>query len=88
MRPLANYILVELDSSPYSNIDVTAKQYDSTQTGVVVELASNFKQEDRDALIGKKAYWKAMKDLDATFEKDGKKFAFIHMEDMVGYDEA
>jgi hypothetical protein len=88
MRPLVNYALVELDASPYNNIDVTAKKYDSTQTGILVEFGPNMKQEDRDILIGKRVYWKSMKDLDATFDNNGKKVAFIHVDDLVGYDES
>lgn len=83
MRPLPEYVLVELDNSPYSNIDVTAKKYDTTQTGIVLDYA-----EHSHIKAGCRIYWKAMKDLDATFDKDGKKVAFININDVVGYDEA
>lgn len=83
LRPLNGRLLVQLDSSEYGEILTTKKEYESTQSGIVIDSGDSPKGKD---LFGFRVFWLEYKDSDATFDYNGKKLAFIDYKDIVGYE--
>lgn len=79
LEPIGDTALVEV--SPSYKYAVTPDQrYSSATSGKVISVGN----DDYDMLVGKLAYWEEYKDGTRT-ELNGKKYAFIKLEDIRGY---
>lgn len=83
LRPFAGRILVEIREK-YTHVATTAQKYDTKTSGTVAAVSDDddFEYED---LIGKLVFWEEYKD-GAVIERDGKKYAFIKIDDLDGYE--
>lgn len=91
LKPLPGRILVELREK-YEHVAVTEKKYETKTSGICVDCAS-FKAKSTLAelwegisLRNKLVFWEEYKD-GAVIERDGKKYAFIKIEDIDGYED-
>jgi len=94
LKPLPGRILVELNEK-YEHVATTEQKYDTRTSGIcislnIVKLSSMDAKEMSDMyspLIGRRVFWEEYKD-GAVIERDGKKYAFIKVEDLDGYEDA
>lgn len=82
LTPLDGVVLVELGSSPFGNIPVPEKKYDSRTEGVIVALPV---EKVGELQIGLKVFWEEYKDT-VRAKQDDKEYAFIKIEDIRGYE--
>lgn len=96
--PINASVLVELSKSPYGDIPVPDKKYDSRTEGKVIAISDTLQEKNRlanalpaphnqswDHLIGKTVYWEEYKD-GIRAEDGDKTYAFIKFEDIRGYE--
>lgn len=100
LKPLPGRILVELREK-YEYVATTEQKYDTKTSGICVDFMIDNRtwvvhETDFDlgalrkfytALKGKLVFWEEYKD-GAVIERDGKKYAFIKIEDLDGYEDA
>lgn len=81
LKPLPGRILVELREK-YQHVATTEQKYDTKTSGICIDVP-----EERDSeLKGKLIFWEEYKD-GAVIERDSKKYAFIKIEDLDGYED-
>lgn len=98
LKPLPGRILVELREK-YEYVATTEQKYDTKTSGICVDMElpyaflKDFPAQVLQALIsemeklkGKLVFWEEYKD-GAVIERDGKKYAFIKIEDLDGYED-
>lgn len=78
--PARDCILVELGSE-YKNIETPDKKYDTRTHGTCVAIGSDLTEDG--GLVGCTVFFESYKD-DAEVTRDGKKFAFIKGEYILG----
>ena len=81
LEPIHDSVLVEL-TGELTMVELPDKQYATNTTGKVLKVALN--HEEYHYLLGKQIYFEAFKDLEVT--KDDRKFAFVNLEDIRGFD--
>lgn len=99
LKPLPGRVLVEIREK-YQNVATPDQKYDTKTSGVLLDFlldnrawAIHKADFDLGALrefysgkIGKLVFWEEYKD-GAIIERDGKKYAFIKIEDLDGYED-
>lgn len=93
LKPLPGHVLVELREK-YEHVAVTEQKYDTKTSGICVavgyvprEIANDVVElEPYLPIPGKRVFWEEYKD-GAVIERDGKKYAFIKIEDLDGYED-
>ncbi len=98
LKPLPGRILVELREK-YEHVATAEQKYDTKTSGICVASASivlmhtnlplevaQAYDEGMDNMVGKLVFWEEYKD-GAVIERDGKKYAFIKIEDLDGYED-
>lgn len=94
LKPLPGRVLVEIREQ-YNHVAVTQQKYDTRTSGVVVEMAYLWKKDDpltQDEIQifypkpGQLVFWEEYKD-GAVIERNGKKYAFIKIDDLDGYED-
>lgn len=74
----------------YSHVATTEQKYDTKTSGVCLKYAAEKpipqKNGVYDYLLGKLVFWEEYKN-SAIIERDGKKYAFIKIEDLDGYED-
>lgn len=93
LKPLPGYALVEIYEG---KVAVTAQKYDTKTRGVCRDwLAPMGPQDPVDtaryntiyaSLTGKLVFWQDYKE-GSTIESDGKKYTFVKIEDLMGYED-
>ena len=92
LKPLPGRVLVEIREK-YQNVATPDQKYDTKTSGILLDfLVDNgiwsihnvdFEQNFYGDKIGSLVFWEEYKD-GATIERDGKKYAFIKIEDLDG----
>lgn len=96
LKPLPGRILVELVEK-YSYVATTAEKYDTNTAGICIDgsYVVGYPFESLDAqdtqahyvlLKGKLVFFEEYK-AHATIERDGKKYAYVKVEDLDGYED-
>jgi co-chaperonin GroES (HSP10) len=76
--PARECILVELKNA-YQNIETTDQKYETRTRGLCLAVGKDIE----DDLVGSTVFFESYKD-DALVERDGKKYAFIKAEYILG----
>lgn len=91
LKPLPGHVLVELRDT-YEHIATTQQKYDTRTSGICISYVAylNNKAEldywDKHDPRNKRVFWEEYKD-GAVIEREGKKYAFIKLEDLTGYED-
>lgn len=95
LKPLPGRILVELREK-YQHVATAEQKYDTKTSGICLEYSYKVGDNERLAandirtlytrIKGKLVFWEEYKD-GAVIERDGKKYAFIKIEDLDGYED-
>lgn len=96
LKPLPGRILVELREK-YQHVATADQKYDTKTSGICIEAAAVIGHpypamlaSDVEtcyvSLKGKLVFWEEYKD-GAVIERDGKKYAFVKIEDLDGYED-
>lgn len=96
LTPLPGRILVEL-CDRYEHVATTEQKYDTRTSGICIDvgptpynLVGKVSPDEFDSaaqgLKGKRVFWEEYKD-GAVIEREGKKYAFIKIEDLDGYED-
>lgn len=93
LYPLPGRVLVEVHEK-YANVAVTEQKYDTKTFGtLLLANARDIKNEGNRydslnwaAMVNKTVFWEEYKD-GQIIERDGKKYAFIKIEDLDGYED-
>lgn len=93
LKPLPGRVLVEIREK-YAHVAMTEQKYDTKTSGICLKFYRVFKSEDDnptlhnlyDNLPGKLVFWQEYKE-GQIIERDGKKYAFIKIEDLDGYED-
>jgi co-chaperonin GroES (HSP10) len=88
LKPLPGRILVELVDK-YTHVATTEQKYDTNTAGICIKVHTlgTESYEDRYFEIpGKLVFFEEYK-AHATIERDGKKYAFVKIEDLDGYED-
>lgn len=85
LKPLPGHALVELREE-YEHLATAEKKYDTRTSGILkkINVTPNFKEAD--FVINTRVFWEEYKD-GKMIERDGKKYAFIKIEDLTGYED-
>src|SRR5882762_2215074 len=92
LQPLPGRVLVELREE-YAHVAVTENKHDTKTSGICVSynIPGPFSIEAADHwykhVLNSVVFWDEYKQ-GKTIERDGKKYAFIRIEDVDGYEEA
>lgn len=84
LKPLPGRVLVEIREK-YSHVATTEQKYDTKTSGICVAVGPpdhSYEKFIKNRLV----FWEEYKD-GATIERDGKKYAFIKIEDLDGYED-
>lgn len=84
LTPLPGRVLVELPET-YQNVVAPDQKYATKTSGICVAVARDAEPAHYE-LTGRLVFWEEYKD-GATIERDGKKYAFIKIEDLDGYEQ-
>lgn len=95
LKPLPGRVLVEIREK-YEHVTMTEQKYDTKTSGIFLRfiidgrtLSDSERKTVRtfyDGLVNKIVFWEEYKD-GAVIERDGKKYAFIKIEDLDGYED-
>jgi hypothetical protein len=91
LKPLPGRILVELREK-YAHVATTEQKYDTKTSGICIDYflpdnaSDDLKHLFNDTVLMKLVFWEEYKD-GAIIERDGKKYAFIKIEDLDGYED-
>lgn len=98
LKPLPGRVLVELREK-YQHVATADQKYDTKTSGILLKYCATFTREDKelwsnvksytdywDSIVGKLIFWEEYKD-GAVIERDGRKYAFIKIEDLDGYED-
>ena len=82
--PINSCVLVEL-TGELTMIDLPDKQYATNTTGIVRAVALH--EPDAVELMGKRIFFEGFKDVEVPPRDDEKKYAFVKLEDIRGYEQ-
>lgn len=94
LKPLPGRILVELVDK-YTHVATTEQKYDTNTAGICVDFLLISETNGQDAqtiqrayssIIGKLVFFEEYK-AHATITRDGKKYAFVKIEDVDGWED-
>lgn len=88
LNPAMGRMLVELRDQ-YAHVATTEGKYDTKTSGICVSVTNYpdvHSSEYYQNLVGKLVFWEEYKD-GATIERDGKRYAFIKLTDVDGWEE-
>lgn len=94
LKPLPGRVLVEIREK-YAHVATTEQKYDTKTSGICVDIyfdnhLGEWTMDDIECsylrVMGKLVFWEQYKD-GAIIERDGKKYAFIKIEDLDGYED-
>lgn len=94
LKPLPGRILVELREK-YEHVATTAQKYDTKTSGICIDVPRIYGyvagivdpvDPEHSELIGQLVFWDEYKD-GAVIERDDKKYAFIKIEDLDGFED-
>lgn len=80
--PQPKCVTVKLDTSPYQTISTEKGEFDSSNTGLVVDFGQYPELEDAHII------WQQFKEKETTFTHEGDQYAIIEYEYIRGVDEA
>lgn len=83
LKPLGARVLVEL-AEQYEHLATTEGKYDTKTSGICVAVGADDWPEWQQ-LVGQRIFWKAY-DEGEHIKRDGKKYAFIKMEAIDGWE--
>ena len=81
--PMSDYILVRLGES-YQNIKVPSKVYETKSNGIVEKVATDL-LHSHEHLVGRRVFWQE-EVAGAPIDRDGVQYAFVHIDDLQGYE--
>lgn len=92
LKPLPGRVLVEIREK-YQNVATPDQKYDTKTSGICINVGYPYGNTTRMeseiqyvSLVDKLVFWEEYKD-GAIIERDGKKYAFIKIEDLDGYED-
>lgn len=90
LKPLPGRVLVEIRER-YSNVATTEQKYDTKTSGICVNICYEPQSlrsltKTTPNILGKMVYWQEYKD-GQILERDGKKYTFIKIEDLDGFED-
>ncbi len=83
LKPLGARVLVEL-AEQYEHLATTEGKYDTKTSGICVAIGEDWAEWKK--LIGQRIFWKAY-DEGEHIKRNGKKYAFIKMEAIDGFED-
>jgi co-chaperonin GroES (HSP10) len=81
--PKDDRLLVELLGA-YQHVATVEQKYETKTSGICVAIPANIDLPELRKLVGKQIFWQEYKD-GKEIVVDGKKYAFIKIEDVDGY---
>jgi co-chaperonin GroES (HSP10) len=95
LKPLPGRVLVELRDK-YEHVAVTEEKYQTLTSGVCIDWFAPTGHKDPETIAvldtiynhlpGKLLFWESYREGE-TITRDGKKYAFIKLEDIAGYED-
>ncbi len=83
LKPLPGRILVEIPDTVIASIE---GKYDAKTYGICRDLSEEFDDEEYGEIVGKTVFWDTYKET-ALIERDGKRYTFLKIEDLAGYED-
>lgn len=94
LYPLPGYALVKLAASKYKHIAAQQKVYEAASSGVLLKcnypsdtLTAPSPKVSYEQAVGQIVYWEEL-NAKAPIEYDGVQFAYVKLEDLMGYEYA
>jgi co-chaperonin GroES (HSP10) len=95
LEPLPGRVLVEIREK-YSHVATTEQKYDTKTSGICIDWFAPMGHKDEESIAvlntvyehlpGKLVFWQEYRE-GAIIERDGKKYAFIKIEDLDGWED-